>query len=194
MARNVGMTMIVSSRVSNATIREAIPALYTDEWSGPVDRSIIVGIQRRGNVKDILVDDDDIHNEHFSQDLPPNYRWITLKYGDDGKLLPTPLRTLVELPSVPLRVTKEDGIWKYGDAPEGRKVDDDLNTNTDFLIQYYSRHDKESDALNVLSKRGFPTLPHDVQRHIKELVHSTRNDHRLGRGRKRSRKQMNSRK
>ena len=40
-----GTRMIVSSRVSNATIREAIPALYTDKWSGPVDRRIIVSIQ-----------------------------------------------------------------------------------------------------------------------------------------------------
>jgi hypothetical protein len=94
---------------------------------------------------------------------------------------------VVELPSVPLRVTKENGIWKYGDAPEGRKVDDDLNTNKDFLIQYYSEHDKESDALNVVSKSGL-SLPRDVNLHIKELVHSTRNDHLLGRGRKRSRK------
>ena len=131
---------------------------------------------------------------------PPNYRGITLKYVEETRsrirtLRPIPLRTLVELPSVPLRVTKEHGLWKYGDAPEGRKVDDDLNTNTDFLIQYYSKHNKESDALIVVSTSGIPSLPTGVQRHIKEFVHSTRNDRLLGRGRKRTRKhkkKMNS--
>ena len=192
--RTVGNVMIVSSNVSKKTIREAIPALYTDEWSGPIDQRMIVKIKTLGKVKYILVDDDDIHNENFAQTMPPDYEWWTQIYDDDGKRLPVPVRTVKELPSVPLRITKENGVWKYGDAPKGRKVDDDLNTNTDFLIQHYGEADKKSDALNVTSKYGIPQLTVDLNQHVKGFVHPTRNDKHIpgrvyGRGRKRTRKQ-----
>jgi hypothetical protein len=154
--------LIVSNRVSDRTIRQAIPALYTNKY-GQYGEDIIDGIKEIGRVKYITVDESEVDSQ-FSKNMLPS-KFIHLKYPRRPEDNPV----LYDLPSIPLRVIHTPEGWTAYDDTKGRKPYDDLNTDTDFIIQPYIEEDKMSDALNVVSTRGIPKLLPVLNMNVKDF-------------------------